>query len=343
MSTRAFVLAALLCLAACAATANPAPPEDLPAPAEVPAKSAPEDPVEGSEARTPAEPAAVQESEPPGAPAPQIPSSVPIGRVGDENLDVRDFMERLWMRDAQSARDVLDYLVWSRISIYESERLGVRLDPAQVDATVERAYSALREKLEKSGSKQSLAEHVQRVLEMDESTYERKLRADAILQLLTERCVRAWYLGSPRVRVLLTELPDEAALQAAQTALGAGQPFADVARAFGVDESAAEGGASMTLVRAESSALSRLAFATPVGEIGGPLEQQGRFLLLRNEERLEPLEGDWRAVAPAVEESLRQTSIDADKLEFVQWRAAMMRRYAIDLQPFRALVTGTAP
>ncbi len=350
MNPLAVALTVCLPLAACAATSNPAPPERGAVLASPTAKAATDPPSAERPAAAPAEPqpAPGPLQEPAGSATPaethaQGPPVLPIGRIGEESLDVRAFLERLWMRDAQSARDVLDYLVWSRISLFEAERLGVRLDPAQVEAMLERAYTALREKLELSGSKQTLEEHIQRVMEMDEQSYDRKLRADAILQLLTERCVRAWYLGNPRVRIVLTELPDETTLAAAQAALGAGQPFADVARAFGVDESAPQGGAQMTLVRSESSALSRLAFGTPVGEVGGPLEQQGRFLLVFTEQRFEGHEGDWREVGATVEQSLQETPIDADKLEYVQWRSAMMRRYPIDLQPFRALVTATTP
>jgi hypothetical protein len=266
-----------------------------------------------------------------------------VGLVGGEPIDVREFLARLWVRDAERAREVFEYLVLSRVALYEADRLGVRIDPALADETVERAWAALRQRLEESGSTLTLEQHVQRTLEMDLESYERRLRADAIVQLLTERVVRAWYLASPRVELRLTELADEVALNAALEALDAGTPFEDVARAHGSDVDAAQGGTLMTVVRSEASELSRLGFSTPVGDVGGPLVQGGRFLLVRPERRLEPQEGPWSEVGPAVESSLASLPIDSDRLEYAQWRTAMMRRYPIDLSPFLDLVTDGAP
>ena len=126
-------------------------------------------------------------------------------------------------------------------------------------------------------------------------------------------------------------MADEVALQAALAALDAGTPFEEVARTHGSDVDAAQGGTQMTVVRAESSELARLGFSTPVGEVGGPLVQAGRFLLVRPEQRFAAVEGPWSEVGEAVEKSLVETPIDADRLEYAQWRAAMMRRYPIDL------------
>jgi hypothetical protein len=266
-----------------------------------------------------------------------------VGLVGGEPIDVREFLARLWVRDAERAREVFEYLVLSRIALLEADRLGVRIDPALADETLERAWAALRQRLAESGSTLTIEQHIQRTLEMELETYERKLRADAIVQLLTERCVRAWYLANPRVQLRLTELADEVALQAALTALDAGTPFEEVARTHGSDVDAAQGGTRMTVVRAESSELARLGFSTPVGEVGGPLVQAGRFLLVRPERRLEAVEGPWSEVGEAVEASLRETPIDSDRLEYAQWRAAMMRRYPIDLSPFLDLIEGGAP
>ena len=109
------------------------------------------------------------------------------------------------------------------------------------------------------------------------------------------------------------------------------------------EPTAAQGGTVMTVVRSESSELARLAFSTEVGEVGGPLVQGGRFLLVRPEKRLEPVEGSWAEVAAAVEASLREQPIDSDRLEYAQWRTAMIRRYPIDLSPFLDLVGSAAP
>jgi hypothetical protein len=335
-------LAALL-LAGCAATSNPDDVRPASPTAPAPAAQAPrEEAGTSSESKAAPDPKAEPKADAASAPASRT-SELAVGSVGGELLDVREFLSRLWMRDSERAREVFEYLVMSQIALFEADRLGLRLDPALADATVEKAWAALQERIEAKGSKLTLDQHIERTLEMDRGDYERKLRADAIVQLLTERCVRAWYLSNPRVELRLIELDDEATLTAAQAALDAGTPFEDVARAHGTDTEAAQGGTRMTIVRSEASELARLAFSTDVGAIGGPLVQGGRFLLIRPDARREPLEGSWAEVGPAVEQSLREMPIDSDRLEYAQWRAAMVRRYPIDLSRFLNLIRGEAP
>lgn len=333
--------AALLALASCGAARNP----DVGGlgPVTPPPASRPEapdaQPAPGGGVAAAAGAAASAPDVSPGA----APGRLSVGKVGGEDIDAREFLTRLWMRDSAGAREVFEYLVMSRVALYEAERLGVVIDPADVEATLARARAALEARLAESPDPITLEQHVRRTLEMELVDYESNLRADAIVQLLTERCVRAWYLSNERVRMRLMELEDEASLDRARSALAAGEAFADVARAHGVDEAAAEGGTPMTVVRSESSELARLAFATPVGEVGGPLAQDGRFLLLEALERLPGVEGLWDEIGADVEASLASRPIDTDRLEYVQWRAAMIRRYPIDLEPFLELVRGSAP
>jgi hypothetical protein len=348
MRLRLALFAALL--ASCAATSNP---DDVrpasPAPASKAQTSSTKAPAAPDPQKTPSPGASDQEPQPQpeaqdeSAAKPDASADAPqlaVGSVGGEAIDASEFFARLWMRDSERAREVFEYLVMSQITVFEADRLGLRLDPALADATVEKAWKALQDRLESKGSKLTIDQHIERTLEMDHADYERKLRADAIVQLLTERCVRAWYLSNPRVELRLMELTDEAALTAAQAELDAGKPFEDVARAHGADTDAQSGGTRMTVVRSESSELARLAFSTDVGAIGGPLVQAGRFLLIRPEMRHEAIEGSWSEVGAAVEQSLRESPIDSDRLEYAQWRAAMVRRYPIDLSRFLALVRG---
>ncbi len=345
MRLRLALFAALL--ASCAATSNPddvrpASPASKAQTSSTKAPAAPEPqatPPPGAGDQKP-EPKPEAKDETGAKPDAADATQLAVGSVGGEAIDASEFFARLWMRDSERAREVFEYLVMSQITIFEADRLGLRLDPALADATVEKAWKALQDRLESKGSKLTIDQHIERTLEMDHADYERKLRADAIVQLLTERCVRAWYLSNPRVELRLMELTDEAALTAAQAELDAGKPFEDVARAHGADTDAQSGGTRMTVVRSESSELARLAFSTDVGAIGGPLVQAGRFLLIRPELRHEAIEGSWSEVGAAVEQSLRESPIDSDRLEYAQWRAAMVRRYPIDLSRFLALVRG---
>jgi hypothetical protein len=353
---RAAAPAALLCaaLAACAATSNPAPGEVRPlAPAPTPASSsaalAAGAPAAASAAQQDevAEPAREPEAaaQTPGAEPAQAPPSLVIGSVGGEAIEAQALLERLWMRDSRSVLDQFEFLVFSRIALFESDRIGVRVSPEQVDLVVQRTLAAVTERLKRTAPGLSLDQFVARVLELDRTSYDRKVRTDAVLQLLTERCVRAWFLETPRRDLDLIEFADDAALAAGQAALAAGTAFEEVARLHGLPEDAEAGGLHMTLARNEESDLARAAFATPIGAVGGPIARDGHHLLVRPVREHEPVEGPWGEIAERVEQSLALDPLDAQPMtkEYEQWRTAMTRRYPLDLSPFIELVRTASP
>lgn len=339
-------LAAAATLAACAATANPQPSEVRP----VAPRSAPVQPAQTQPPAPAVQPEAALENAPAAsgvapAPAAAAADGLVIGSVGGEPIEAQALLERLWMRDSRSVLDQFEFLVFSRIALFEADRLGVRVAPEQVDLVVQRTLGAVTERLKKSAPGLTLDQFVARVLELDRATYDRKVRTDAVLQLLTERCVRAWFLETPRREVHLVEFADERALAAGQAALTAGTAFEEVARLHGLPEDAQAGGLHMTIARNEESDLARLAFATPPGEVAGPIRREGHFLLVRPVRDLEVVEGRWDEVGARVEASLTAEPLDASPLtkEYEQWRTAMTRRYPLDLSPFLELVRTASP
>jgi hypothetical protein len=331
----------LLLLAGCAATSNPSQDELRPVEGEV-------QPTRSEPLPVPERPASPQQEPEPqaGQPVPQEPAEAPparaaargltVGSVGGEPIDVREFLSRLWMQRNSQAREVLENLVFARLTEMEAQRLSMTISTGLVDKVVDEAYAALRKRLQDSGSSQTPDEYIRTSLDLDPRFYERHLRSDAIIQLLAERCVRAWAMENPRRVVRLIELADLNTAEKVQSELEAGASFEELAKAYSQDDDAAEGGTALVLVRSENYELSRLAFATEVGAVGGPLFQQGRYLMIRVDERFDPRTGTWKEIGEEVERSLVETSVD--NLEFVQWRAAMVQRYQVDLEPFLLLV-----
>ncbi len=82
--------------------------------------------------------------------------------------------------------------------------------------------------------------------------------------------------------------------------------------------------------------MARRAFSTRIGEVAGPISEGRGFLLMMVEERLPAEEGEWYAIAEAVEASLEAEPIG--DYEYVQWVEAMRRRYEVDVSPFLKLV-----
>ena len=256
-----------------------------------------------------------------------------VGIVGDRPVELPRFLSLLWMRETAATRDVLEQLVMSRLTILEAERFGMYLAPEDVDVVLESAYEAMRERLKEAGSTLTVEEHIRRNLEMDPGFYHSHLRDQAIVQLLAERCVRAWAMENGRADVRLLELDSDGA-EEARRALAAGGTFDELAEKHGEAD-------RLVIVRAENQEISRLAFATDVGDVAGPIVQGGRFLLMMVDRREEGIEGGWPVLGPRVEKSLVETQIE--QREFVQWRSAMVRRYRVDLQPFLDLVGDPGP
>jgi parvulin-like peptidyl-prolyl isomerase len=324
---RSGAAAAAVLVAACAASPNPARDELRPVPtgARPPASSAAPAPGDAPEQAA-------------AAPKPAERVDLAVAHVGGKPIDVREFLARLWFRDQVQARQVLENLVFAQVTLFEADRLGLSLEPAQVDSVVKKARAALEAKLAEKEPRLSVEEFLRTERGWEPAAYEAQVRRDAIIQLLAERCVRGWALESGRARVRLMELADDKDLEAVQAGLAAGGDFEELARRHSVDARAEEGGTGLVLVRTETHPLARLAMATPVGEVGGPLEERGHFLLLRVESKDEPYTGELGAIAPLIESSLASSPVDDD--EYVQWRAAMFRRYQVDLEPMLELTGG---
>jgi len=261
-----------------------------------------------------------------------------LGRIGDRGIDARDFLQRLWLTDNKLARFVLEQIVFDELTMLESNRLGIRVSEAVVDAQCARTIAALEKKLVDGGSKLSFDDHVRLVIQLDPAQYRRNVRADTLMHMLAERCVRTYMRESDCAVARITEVRDAEALAGFRADLAAGKSFADVARTWGAGDDEATHTTRITLARAESQGLARIVFATPVGEVGGPFEQSGRWLFFEVESRSAGREGSWAEIGPEIERSLVEQALDQEGLEFRQWHAAMTQRYALDLAPFFAIV-----
>lgn len=264
-----------------------------------------------------------------------------LGRVGGEPLEVAEFLRRLWIHDGSTSRDIVEQMVFARMVMFEASRLGIELAPKAVDSAVAKAVAALEKRLSDKGSKLTLDEHIERNLEVEPALYRASMRNDAIVSLLAERCVRAWEFESGLARVRISEFRERAKLDTALAELAAGKPFEAVAAAHGLGEDEQAGYTRVPVVRAESQELSRVAFATEIGAVGGPLEQSGAWLLFKIDSRDDGSDVRWSSDGERIEASLERDPLQ--NIEYVQWRAAMTRRYQLDLAPFLETVSGRRP
>ncbi len=317
-----------LVLAACAAS-NPAPPSAPAAwqPKPEPAAAAP------SAAQTPDKPA---EAGPAPAPATAADAADPVvAHVAGRALRVSELLSQWMYSDSFAVREQLDNLAVGHLVVVEATRLGARLDPDLATTAYERGVQAIEKEIQTKRPGMSLDRYVDQVLGLDPIRYRERLRDDALRSLLGERVVRAWLLQNEHAFLRVIVVQSEAEIQAAQADLSAGKTFEEVARLRSKDASAKDGGRIAPIVRGDTP-IGRLAFATDPGSVGGPVAENGAWLLARVEKRGGPVAGDWTKLGPAVEASLSDQGVD--RLELEQWRKAMRERYEVDLKPFLRLV-----
>lgn len=260
---------------------------------------------------------------------------LPIAFVGGEPIDVRTFLVRAWFDSNGAQRRLLETIIFERLVQLEAERLGVRLDPDEVEGTLALAYEALEERMREAGAVLTLEEFIAQVLGYDPAFFGHQMRADAVVQALMSRCVRAHSLASDHAIVRLLSVGSEEEAKAIEARLQEGEAFADVA----VELAGSSGeGEPTILLKSEASEIARRAFATASGTWTGPWLESGRYLFLSVERFVDAHEGSNAALLRAVEEDLPRFPLH--NLEITQWQVAMSRRYSIDRRPFADIVEG---
>lgn len=258
-----------------------------------------------------------------------------LARIGGREILTSDLLEGLLFHEGDLLRIELNLLIGSALAKLEAERLGLRLDAAVVD---ERASTNLGEFVRRNvpeGS--SLEEFLKGRMGVEPELFRSRLRNNTVREIVTERVVRAHTLSNEFARVRILVADSEGAAEA-ESRFAAGEDFELLVRELSRDATAERGGLLPFLGRTERSPISNLAFRTPVGELGGPLELGGATILLKVEVRPEPLQGDWEALSDAVLASLAADRVGEE--EFVFWQVSMERRYTVDLAPMRELLPG---
>ena len=259
-----------------------------------------------------------------------------IARVAGEELYLEDLVT-LWLhKDSDAVQETLSELVVASITRRDAVARGVKVDPIVLERRVAEVRAELDRTVREGTGGMPTEEWIARRLGLHPGRYLELLRRKTAEQILTERLVRLWFLeqGWARLRMILVEGED--ALAEVQAALEAGEDFANVARAKSTDSTAEDGGLIPAFVKSELSPMSQLAFLSPVGEVAGPLELQGRFVLILVEELHEPRTGGWAALGPEIERGLEEQLVTAG--EYVQWEIFIQRAYSVDLRPFYELV-----
>ena len=307
------------------ASADPAGPPAAPVQAQAPAAS-PTSPTSSGVAAP-----AASTTQAAGAASRAAANGLTIAKVAGSDVDVSELLA-LWLhQDSLQVLESLDHIVLGRLVLAESNRLGIKVDPDKSEKAYQQAVDAIEKTLAQKRPGITLDRYVDEALGLDPVKYREYLRDESLRGLLAERVVRAWVLGNEHaeIRVIVVRSDDDS--RKVGESLAAGESFEDVAKKLSADPSAKDGGKVPPVVRGETP-ISRLAFATDVGKVGGPSYEKGSWLYVFVESKPAPIGGGWDEVAAAVEKSLVERPVA--ELEVSQWKPAMVARYGVDVSPF---------
>lgn len=258
-----------------------------------------------------------------------------VGSVAGKGIPLSDLVAKWIWREPARVRAILDDLVLSRIIVFEAAALQIELPDGAIKKAVEARVARLQKEAEAAG-KPSLEAYIQEALGMAPETYLKYAQEEAAIDLLAPRCVRSWLLASDHREIRAITVKTAADVDQVQARLARGESFADVARALSVDPSKEDGGRLPPVVRGSDLVLTRTAFATEVGEVAGPIKDRDGMLFVKVESAPPLMEGMWSVVGKEVEASLAVRDIEDP--EFWQWKAQMLGKYDVNMDPFLDLV-----
>ncbi|MEE8469203.1 MAG: peptidylprolyl isomerase [Planctomycetota bacterium] len=261
-----------------------------------------------------------------------------VALVAGQPLYVSELFEAWLHSDSPGVQRLIEELVLSRVVLAEAGRLAIVLSDETRQVALDSVRERMQQEVDKRGGALTMEEFISQRLGLAPEPYLERLERQTEIDLLAGRVVRAWLLASERaeVRVIVVDVRENADL--VQARLAKGEDFGKLAGEFSVEESADRDGRIPPVVRGPA-ALARLAFSTPVGEVGGPVFEGGQWLFLMVDGRPKPLQGAWSELGQVVEASLEQRAIEDP--EYWQWKAAMDDRYEVDMEPFLELVGDT--
>ena len=263
-----------------------------------------------------------------GAPVgPAIPA---VAVVGGSEIGVDEFLAECLHEDSQLMRQVIERVVLARLVELEVERLQVVLPEDELAVAQATALSQIVDQIEEDSPGLGLDAWISTRLGLDPRQFKGRLEERVERELLAQRVVRAWFLGQERaqVRILLTE--DREVAESALERHAAGEDFGELARELSVDLSAKDGGRAAPVIRGETL-LGSIGFDTPVGEVAGPLDQQGRWLLVEVVSRVQGKSALWGVLREEVELSLTERGVE--DAEFWQWKERMQKAHSVDITP----------
>lgn len=213
------------------------------------------------------------------------------------------------------------YILGAELARQAAEAKGIVLTEDQLNQALKDEIAQVAGPDQDPSQQQRLLEAVlaRKGVTMDEfrllsrrNAYLRRIVEPIVERSITDEAMKAEFdrLYGEKVRVRHIQLSDSKAVTKVLAALDDGMDFAEAARRFSQNiESAQNGGELLPFSKMDPAAppaLRELAFATPVGNVAGPVRIEGSSHIIMVEQRIPAQNVKYEAVARQVRQSLKQ-------------------------------------
>lgn len=256
-----------------------------------------------------------------------------LARVGEREFRGSDLVSLLFFHYPPQGADLLRKLVHDEVVRLETKRLGVTARSEDVESGVREALETLGKQvsLEYAGKK-TLEQFLEQDLRTTRPRYEAQLRRFVLARLLFERVLRFEQMQEDRVVCRVVSVGSLEKAQELLAKLREGADFEAIAKQESLAPNREQGGKLPPFGRDYEHPIAKIAFDTPLGGLGGPVEEprpggETWFHVLRVIEKIPA-----RKLDPAeAEAEIRKGLLDrpVEDWEYAAWMKRMEKRYSV--------------
>lgn len=194
-----------------------------------------------------------------------------VARVGGLVLRMSDAFRRLQTAEPRLALDAVDLLVFDALVARHAQELGIRVDPARVDAVAAAEEREVRQRVASElGQGVDLETYVWRLMGMRLADWQATLRIRTAQRLYQGYVIRYLALREDRVQVRFLVHKEQRVAQEVVDKVRAGADFATLALRWSEDPSRRDGGLLPAFGRGFQHPVVSTAFTLQRGEVSAP-------------------------------------------------------------------------
>jgi len=258
--------------------------------------------------------------------------------VNSEPIRASDLFQTFFLNDPLTTLQVLENEILFVLVRKEAARLGITVHARDVEAVLDKAIENERARFAAYVDEAiPLEQFVRGQLGMSFDEFLSVKRRTVVFNLLLDRCVRFTEITRKRIKLGLIVLDDLDEARKIHDKLQRGASFEVTAKDHSLHPSAEQGGMLPMLPVDEKHPFYPLVQGALDLEKGGLSEVEATpyygktvYRIVRLYDVVDPLTGDYAALAPAVAGSLKEEPIDLPAIKF--WQQSLLERYDVKLE-----------